>query len=229
MSEDARERILVACAAVIARSGLRRFRMSDVAREAGVSIGLLAYHFGDRDGLLAAALDHVTAGTNTRAAMKAAPRANAGADADAETGANATTDADAATDALTRLETLLCSEFGEEPGVREGSTAWNEVRAVAVFEAAQARAVAHSTADWESQVEAILIEAFREAHRADELSIGGEQADAPVLARILTALVEGLSGRWLTGQLTAAEAQNSIRIALHELGLGTGAPIPNSH
>src|SRR5699024_3867109 len=43
MANDARERILGACARSIARSGLRGFRMQDVAREAGVSIGLLAY------------------------------------------------------------------------------------------------------------------------------------------------------------------------------------------
>ncbi|MEB4613100.1 TetR/AcrR family transcriptional regulator, partial [Leucobacter sp. M11] len=60
MAADTRERILASCARVIARTGLARFRMSEVAREAGVSIGLLAYHFGDRDGLLQAALDEVT-------------------------------------------------------------------------------------------------------------------------------------------------------------------------
>jgi AcrR family transcriptional regulator len=55
MGNDARERIIEACERVIARGGLRGFRMGDVAREAGVSIGLLSYHFGDRDGLLQAA------------------------------------------------------------------------------------------------------------------------------------------------------------------------------
>ncbi|MBK0422523.1 TetR/AcrR family transcriptional regulator [Leucobacter sp. CSA2] len=199
MAEDARERILDACARVISRSGLRRFRMSDVAGEAGVSIGLLAYHFGDRDGLLAAALDHVTAGTNARAAGAAA----------ADAGAASSTRPDRP--AAQRLESLLCSEFGDEPGVREGSTAWNEVRAAAVFEAAQAAAVARSTADWQRQVEELLEEA------------GVPNTDARELARILTALVEGLSGRWLTGQLTTADAQDSIRITLRLLGFGAGA------
>lgn len=204
MAEDARERILDACAGVIARSGLRRFRMTDVAREAGVSIGLLAYHFGDRDGLLAAALDHVTAGTNERAALNAAPESEESA--------------------LRRLELLLCSEFGDEPGVREGSTAWNEVRAAAVFESAQAAAVARSTADWQRQVEELLVAA---AH-GEGSTPGRSGIDAAALARVLTALVEGLSGRWLTGQLTASEAQESIRIALRGLGIGAGAAVPGS-
>ena len=67
MSVDARERILDACERTIAETGLRGFRMTAVAREAGVSIGLLSYHFGDRDGLLQAALNRVNEGTTLRA------------------------------------------------------------------------------------------------------------------------------------------------------------------
>ncbi len=205
MSEGARERILSACTAVIARNGLAGFRMSDVAREAGVSIGLLPYHFGDRDGLLQAALDEVTASATRRA--DAVPHAHTPA---------------------ARLEALLCSEFGEEEGIRAGSTAWNELRAAAVFDRDRAAAVARSTADWQRDVRELVAaaagDAARAAAAAGDAAAGSAAAGAADRALALTALVEGLSGRWLTGQITAAEAQASVRATLAGLGLADAAP-----
>ncbi|WP_336660984.1 TetR/AcrR family transcriptional regulator [Leucobacter sp. USHLN153] len=189
MVHDARERILSACERVIASAGLRGFRMQEVARQADVSIGLLAYHFGDRDGLMQAALDHVTAAAVDRA--RGVPEHAPAAD---------------------RLAALLCSEFGDSEAIRSGSIAWNEVRAAAVFEAAPAGAVSRSTESWQRTVEALVREAVREA--ADRGPVG----DPAGLALILTSLVEGLSGRWLTGQLSAGEAQAAVRAALEGLG-----------
>ena len=193
MATETRERIIEACERVIARGGLRGFRMGDVAREAGVSIGLLAYHFGDRDGLLQAALDHVNESA-ARRAESASEQAVAGA-----AGNESPPPAD-------RLAALLCSEFGDDPQVRAGSTAWNELRAAAVFDADRAAAVARSTADWQREVRELLLEARPEI-------------DPDPAALILTALVEGLSGRWLTGQLTTEEAQGAVHEALHGLGM----------
>lgn len=187
MSNGAREHILSACEQTIARAGIRGFRMQDVASAAGVSIGLLAYHFGDRDGLLQAALDHVTA--------RAEDRAHHSADT---------------TTASARLSALLCSEFGQAPEIRAGSIAWNELRALAVFEPAQAAAVARSTATWQRSVHGLVAEAVQDR---------GIDLDPAAAALMLTALVEGLSGRWLTRQLTAEEAQQSVREALSALGL----------
>ena len=204
MSEGARERILSACTAVIARNGLAGFRMSDVAREAGVSIGLLPYHFGDRDGLLQAALDEVTASATRRA--DAVPHARTPA---------------------ARLEALLCSEFGEEEGIRAGSTAWNELRAAAVFDRDRAAAVARSTADWQRDVRELVAAAAGDAAAGDaaagDAAAGDAAAGAADRALALTALVEGLSGRWLTGQITAEEAQASVRATLAGLGLADAA------
>lgn len=178
MSADARERILDACERTIAESGLRGFRMTAVAREAGVSIGLLSYHFGDRDGLLQAALDRVNEGTAQRAARDPhapTPRAE--------------------------LEALLCSEFGEAPHIRAGSIVWNELRAAAVFAPAQARSLSHSTDAWQS----VVCELAARAYPA---------RDPESTALCLTALVEGLSGRWLSGQITVAQAHSSLRATL---------------
>ena len=208
MSDTTRERILDACAAVIAREGLSGFRMNKVASEAGVSIGLLSYHFGDRDGLLQAALDRVTEGANRRAA-RGTPEHPAPAQ-----------------HPLLRLEAQLCSEFGDEPGVREGSIAWNELRAAAAFDPASARAVTRSTRDWQRQIETLISESLNESRRdksADRDPDPHPDLDPAQLALALTALVEGLSGRWLTGQISTKEAQSAVRRTLHSLGLSRAA------
>ncbi|WP_244302938.1 TetR family transcriptional regulator C-terminal domain-containing protein [Leucobacter coleopterorum] len=105
-----------------------------------------------------------------------------------------------------RLIALLCSEFGDDPQIRAGSIAWNELRAAAVFESASADALARSTAEWQETVRALVAEI------APEL-------DAPAVALTLTALVEGLSGRWLTAQITSTEAQATVQQVLIQLGL----------
>lgn len=195
---DARERILAACSRCIARSGVRGLRIQEVAKEAGVSTGLLYYHFTDRDGLLRAALDHVNAGAAERAEDPAirAPRA--------------------------RLRALLHSEFGDEEGVREGSTAWNELRASAVFDNAQADAIAASTRAWQDSVRALVAQAWGEGDGVGSPRAVGQTRAArspEEAALVLTALVEGLSGRWLTGQLDVPGARRALDTALAALGL----------
>ncbi len=58
MSER-RDAILKASATAIAQRGIRGLRVNDVAEVAGVSPGLLYYHFKDRIGLLEAALNYI--------------------------------------------------------------------------------------------------------------------------------------------------------------------------
>lgn len=199
MSADARANILEACQRVIAQSGLPGFRMSHVAREAKVSIGLLSYHFGDRAGLLAAALNHVNFSTELRANQSIAQ-----ADADSPL---APTGQDAAKE---QLCALLCSEFSEDPAVRVGSTAWNEFRAFAVHDEEHAVMLCRSTAEWQTNVERLIVA----ASGSDEPATRSESEN---LALVLTALVEGLSGRWLTGQITAETAQRIVRAEIHRM------------
>jgi AcrR family transcriptional regulator len=52
-----REALLEAAIRVVGRSGLRNLTYREVAKEAGVTHGLVAHHFGSRDALLAEALD----------------------------------------------------------------------------------------------------------------------------------------------------------------------------
>ncbi|MDA4895882.1 helix-turn-helix domain containing protein [Streptomyces sp. MS2A] len=53
---DARDSILDAAASVLLRDGIHAAKVEDIARAAGVSLGLLNYHFGGRLALLRAAL-----------------------------------------------------------------------------------------------------------------------------------------------------------------------------
>jgi len=54
----ARNRILAAAAACIVRDGLANVRMAGIAREAGVSAGLLHYHFDTKEQLFAEVLSY---------------------------------------------------------------------------------------------------------------------------------------------------------------------------
>ncbi|MEJ7633201.1 TetR/AcrR family transcriptional regulator [Aeromicrobium sp.] len=178
--------ILQAAARCIARQGVRGLRVHDVAAEADVSTSLLYYHFTDREGLLAATLDHINDVSADHRLARAA----------GET-------------ALDRLEALLLGEIRDDDDIRTGSIAWNELRATAVFEAGLREPLAHTTATWNSRVRAAL----------DDVGASG---DTDHLATILTALIEGVSGRWLGGELSTDHARTLIRTAIHHLITATG-------
>lgn len=59
---DKREAILEAALAVLARDGISGVTMRAVAREADVALGLATYHFDDKAGLVAAALERIADG-----------------------------------------------------------------------------------------------------------------------------------------------------------------------
>ncbi|MCP4868240.1 MAG: TetR/AcrR family transcriptional regulator [Proteobacteria bacterium] len=55
---ETRRRLLMAGAELIANDGLASARATDIAAAAGVAVGTLYFHFGDKDGLLEAILLH---------------------------------------------------------------------------------------------------------------------------------------------------------------------------
>ncbi len=59
-SSETQDQILDAVQTVIVRDGVRGASMRQVAQEADVSLGLLSYHFDDKDSLIRAAFDRVT-------------------------------------------------------------------------------------------------------------------------------------------------------------------------
>lgn len=77
-TSDTQEQILDAVQSVIVRDGVRGASMRQVAQEADVSLGLLSYHFDDKDSLIVAAFER--ASTTLREACVEAAAAVDGAD-----------------------------------------------------------------------------------------------------------------------------------------------------
>ncbi|MEW1987606.1 TetR/AcrR family transcriptional regulator [Brevibacterium casei] len=174
---DASLRILEATRQEIAANGVRGLRVQNVAKRAGVSLGLVYYHFEDRSGLLTATIDSVNQAVEGRVLRPGTSRGDTEAIID-----------------------QLAGEVGDESALRSDSVVWNEIRAIAVFEAELREALATTTRDWEKR--------FGELLRS--LGLGERAVDDT--ATLLTSLVEGISGRWLSAQLETAEAQRLIRL-----------------
>jgi AcrR family transcriptional regulator len=185
-----RTAILEAAARVIAQRGIRGLRVEELAEEAGVSTSLIYYHFRDRAGLLARTLDFI----NTRAEHYTHP----------------TTDPD--TDPRGHLEEMLLLELQDTPAVIENSTAWGELRSTAVFQPELRDQLRTTTDSWNEHVGDLI-------HRAQKTGRAAPDISPDDAAERLTALVEGLSKRWLSGTLTLDRARHLLRGAITaELG-----------
>ncbi|MFI9379574.1 TetR/AcrR family transcriptional regulator [Kutzneria sp. NPDC052558] len=99
------------------------------------------------------------------------------------------------------LDLLLLQELQDTEAVRVNSTAWGELRATAVFNEELREPLADSTRVWVAEI----ADAIRRAH---------PDAPATDVAERLTALVEGLSERWLSGSITLDRARDLLRGAI---------------
>ncbi|MER8186496.1 TetR/AcrR family transcriptional regulator [Kitasatospora sp. NPDC094015] len=181
---DRRTSIMEAAARVIARRGVRGLRVEELAAEAGVSTALIYYHFKDRTGILRATMEFIS----DRAERYTTERAPDGQPLDARG----------------ELEQTLLLEFQDTPEVRENSTAWGELRASAVFEPELREDLARATLVWVQEV-AELLGQVRPMSGAAALAGSAER---------LTALLEGLSVRWLSGSLPLAHARELMAGAI---------------
>ncbi|MDI2125634.1 TetR/AcrR family transcriptional regulator [Yinghuangia seranimata] len=173
-----------AAARVIARRGVRGLRVEELAAEADVSTGLIYYHFKNREGVLRATLGFI----NDRAGRYTAEQvAGAGLD-----------------NPRAVLEQTLLLEIQDTPEVRENSTAWGELRSSAVFDDFLREDLGEATRVWVGEV-ADLIAGVIPAVPTDAALAAGER---------LTALLEGVSGRWLFGGLTAEQARDLMRAGI---------------
>ncbi|MGW0897816.1 TetR/AcrR family transcriptional regulator [Streptomyces goshikiensis] len=187
---DRQALILEAAVRVIARNGVRGLRVEELAAEAGVSTALIYYHFKDRAGLIRRTLAFIS------------DRATDYTDA-----ALADTDHARAT-----LLHLLMGELQDTERVRENSIAWGELRATAIFDPDLREPLAESTRNWTRDT----AEAIADAQAASRADLRVSPLDA---ADRLTALVEGLSERWLSGSLTLDRARALLAGAIDaELG-----------
>ncbi|MER7772528.1 helix-turn-helix domain-containing protein [Kitasatospora sp. NPDC096140] len=176
--------ILEAAARVIARRGVRGLRVEELAAEAGVSTALIYYHFKDRTGILRQTLEFI----NDRAERYTTDRAP---------------DAPPLT-AREELEQTLLLELQDTVEVRENSTAWGELRASAVFDETLREDLARATRVWVQEI-AELLGVVRPMASAVALAGAAER---------LTALLEGLSTRWLSGSLPLAHARTLMADAI---------------
>ncbi|MEU9159653.1 TetR/AcrR family transcriptional regulator [Streptomyces sp. NPDC048424] len=187
---DRQALILEAAVRVIARNGVRGLRVEELAAEAGVSTALIYYHFKDRAGLVQRTLAFIS------------DRATGYTD-------EALKDTEDAREVLLQL---LLSELQDIPRVRENSTAWGELRASAIFDTDLRAPLAESTRSWSHDT----AEAISDAQAAGLADLHVTPLDA---AERLTALVEGLSERWLSGSLSLERARALLTGAVDaELG-----------
>jgi AcrR family transcriptional regulator len=183
--------IVRAAAKAIARNGVRGMRVEEVAADAGVSPGLLYYHFENRAGLVRAALEH--ASEQAPSTVLREPVEDDG-------------------DGYEKLEAALVRELDDEAGIREAAVVWGEVSASAVFDPDLRSAVRRVNDDWRRHV----AEGIRAgiADRSIRASI-----DPDAAADMLISLVDGLCSRWLSGALDRERAIELLRAALNgELG-----------
>lgn len=176
--------ILEAAARVIARRGVRGLRVEELAAEAGVSTALIYYHFKDRAGILSKTLEFI----NDRADRYTTQR-----DPDAEP-----------LGPREELQETLLLELQDSTEVRENSTAWGELRASAVFDDLLREDLARATLVWVQEVAALLGQ-VRPMAPAVALTAAAER---------LTALLEGLSMRWLSGTLQISHARTLMSEAI---------------
>lgn len=187
---DRQASILEAAVRVIARNGVRGLRVEELAAEAGVSTALIYYHFKDRAGLIRRTLAFIS------------DRATSYSD-------EAVADTE---DARAVLLQLLLSELQDTDRVRENSIAWGELRASAIFDTDLRETLAESTRSWSQDT----ADAISDAQAAGLAALHVTPLDA---AERLTALVEGLSERWLSGSLALDRARELLAGAVDaELG-----------
>jgi len=181
--------IMEAAIRVIAQSGVRGLRVEKLAAEAGISTALIYYHFGSRAGLIRRTLEYI----NDRAARY-------------------TEQALASTDPRAQLEQMLLLEIQGTPTVRENSIAWGELRASAVFNDELREQLRDATLAWSKDLQEVI-------KMAQDAEMADPTIDPVDAAERLTALVEGLSERWLSGSITLERAQHLLAGAIvAELG-----------
>ncbi len=102
-----------------------------------------------------------------------------------------------------RVLSMLLAEIQDEESVRTNSAAWGELRDTAIFDPILRPTIAELTAKWVDDIAALVIDGQRDG--SIDLAL-----DPPAMGVRLSALVEGISARWLTGILTTDETREHL-------------------
>jgi AcrR family transcriptional regulator len=179
------EAILGAACRVIAQSGAAGLRMSEVAREAGVSSALLHYYFATRHELLARAFAFADTRVDAHV-LSLVGDEGSGRD---------------------RLETLLTAYLSPDPVVTEDWVVWSELWRSARFDATLGELLHDADREWVGQVAGLLREGI-----ADGSIDGSVEIDDSAIR--LISLVDGLGTRVLAGVLEREDALRLIERSL---------------
>ena len=198
-AEEARGRILAAAADVIVRDGLAQVRMASIARAAGVSAGLLHYHFDTKELLFGEVLRYshaVSAALNQRALD------------------------DAGDDPAQRLSSFLDRCMPSDEQRAHEWLLWQELDLLCLRDPHLGEIVADLYEDLYATVAAIVRDgveagAFRTA------------LDPRLLAETAVALTDGLGARVLAGDPTlGVEGARSVIATMVGVLVGHDGPLP---
>ncbi len=104
------------------------------------------------------------------------------------------------------LLNVLTDEIQDNKEVRTNSAAWGELRDTAVFDAELRPTIARLTRKWVDDIADLI----RIGHVDGSIRT---QVEPMATGIALSALVEGISGRWLTDQMTVSESRSHLRSA----------------
>lgn len=167
---------------MVARTGVRGLRVEEVAAEADVAVSLIYYHFGSRDGLVRAALDHANEIASANISRSKSSRS---------TGYEQVVD-------------VLEDELADSPSVRELSIVWGEVLATAVFEPQYREQIVAADRKWVQLVTDLIARGQEDGSVPADLDRGRA-------AESLTIFVDGLSSHWLAGLIDHDHALRTLR------------------
>jgi TetR/AcrR family transcriptional regulator, transcriptional repressor of bet genes len=193
---DRREELLDATCTLIAQSGTRTLRIEDVARQAGVSIGLVYYYFKGRNQLVAEAFEHA----NRRVEDAFAAR---------ETGTGT---------GLERLVDRLLREIADDALATESWMIWAELTSGASENPGLRQLLDTAYDYWTSEIGKLLVIGQKDGSIPTTIDV----ADSAVR---LTASVEGLGARWMLGSLGEDRARD-LALGAVERELGVTLPRP---
>jgi len=182
--------ILDAACRAIAHTGAAAVRVSDVAREAGVSTALVHYYFPSRADVILQAFGHADDMADALAEERLAKLA---------TGRE-------------RVERLILTWAGDDPAIRTNWAVWNEMWQYAAHNEAARAMVADSHRRWIEQVTELISEGTADGSIRADVDVDGA-------ARRLAACVDDWGRETLIGMRTPAGMRAALAAATaHELG-----------
>ena len=196
---EARNRILAAASECIVRDGLAKVRMAGIAKAAGVSAGLLHYHFDTKEQLFAEVLvySHGISSGLSRQAMRHAEGLPA-----------------------LRLSSFLDRCLPSDQQLSDEWLLWDELALLCIRQPELAKVGAELYEDLYATVADII-------GAGVEAGVFAPTADARTVAETAVALCDGFGGRVLANdpRLSLAEARERLTVVVGVL-VGHDGPLP---